>query len=162
MPSPRGRLVSTQCFVDSDHAGDKVTCRSQTGILIFVNRAPIIWYRKRQNTVETITFGSKFITMKTAVKQIKSIWYKLRMFGVPLGGPINVFCDNKAVFKYTSQLESTLNKKHTLSCYHHCREAVACLMIRIAKEGMLINLSNLFTKPLTRFTRENLLDCFTY
>ena len=35
MPPPWGRLVSTHCFVDSDHAGDKVTCRSQTGILIF-------------------------------------------------------------------------------------------------------------------------------
>ena len=35
MPPPQGRPVSTHCFVDSDHAGDKVTCRSQTGILIF-------------------------------------------------------------------------------------------------------------------------------
>ena len=42
MPPTRGRLVSTHCFVDSDHAGDKVTRRSQTGILIFLNRAPII------------------------------------------------------------------------------------------------------------------------
>jgi hypothetical protein len=36
--------------------------RSQTGILIFVNRAPIIWYSKRQNTVETNpnpTYGSE-------------------------------------------------------------------------------------------------------
>ena len=31
MPPPRGRAVSTHCFIDSDHAGDKVTRRSQTG-----------------------------------------------------------------------------------------------------------------------------------
>jgi hypothetical protein len=45
MPVPRGRLMST--FVDSDHAGDKVTRRSQTGILIFCNQAPVIAYSKR-------------------------------------------------------------------------------------------------------------------
>ena len=160
MPPPRGRLVSMHCFVDSDHAGDKVAHRSQTGILIFLNRAPIIWYSKRQNTVETSTFGSEFIAMKTAVEQIESLRYKLRMFGVPLEGPTNVFCDIEAVFKNASQPDSTLKKKHMSICYHRCR--VACQMIRIAKEGTLTNLSDLFTKPLTRFTRENLLDCFTY
>ena len=162
MPPPHGRLVSTCCFVDSNHTGDKVTHRSQTGILIFLNHAPIIWYSKRQNTVEMSMFGSKFIAMKTAVEQIKSLRYKLRMFGVPLEGPTNVFCNNEAVFKNASQPDSTLKKKHTSICYHRCRETVACRMIRIAKEGTLTNLSDLFTKPLTRFTRENLLDCFTY
>ena len=162
MPPPRGRLVSTHCFVDFDLAGDKVTWRSQTGILIFLNCVPIIWYSKRQNTVEMSMFGSEFIAMKTAVEQIESLQYKLRMFGVPLEGPRNVFCDNEAVFMNASQPDSTLKKKHTSICYHCCREVVACRMIRIAKERMLTNLSHLFTKPLTRFTRENLLDCFTY
>ena len=162
MPPPRGRLVSTHCFVDSDHAGDKVTHRLQTGILIFLNHVPIILYSKRQNMVETSTFGSEFIAMKSVVEQIESLWYKLRMFGVPLEGPTNVFCDNEADFKNMSQPDSTLKKKHTSICYHRCQEAVACQMIRIAKEGTLTNLSDLFTKPLTHFTRENLLDCFTY
>ena len=35
-PKPRGNMVSTNCFVDSDHAGVKVTRRSQTGLLIFL------------------------------------------------------------------------------------------------------------------------------
>jgi hypothetical protein len=55
------------CFVDADHAGYRVTRRSHTGVLIFVNRAPILWFSKRQNTVEASTFGSEFIVAKTAV-----------------------------------------------------------------------------------------------
>ena len=55
-PEARGLIVSTSCFVDADLAGDKSTRRSQTGILIFVNKAPIHWYSKRQPTVETSTF----------------------------------------------------------------------------------------------------------
>jgi hypothetical protein len=62
-PKPHGNVVSTHCFVDADHAGNCITYCSQTGILIFVNRAPIIWYSKRQNTVETSTFGSDFVAM---------------------------------------------------------------------------------------------------
>jgi hypothetical protein len=73
MPEPRGQEVEINCFVDADHAGDKVTRRSQTGILIFLNSAPIIWYSKRQNCVETSTFGSEFVAMKIAVEQIESL-----------------------------------------------------------------------------------------
>ena len=58
MPKPRGESVSTHCFVDVIHYGDKTTRRSMKGILIFVNRAPIVWHSKRQNCVETLTFGS--------------------------------------------------------------------------------------------------------
>ena len=161
-PKPRSNMVSTHCFVDSDHAGDNVTRRSQTGILIFVNRAPILWYSKQQNTVETSTFGSEFIAMKTAVEQVESLRYKLRMFGVPLEGPTNVFCDNEAVFKNASIPDSTLKKKHTSICYHRCREAVASHTVWIAKEGTLTNLSDLFTKPLSQPSREAILDLFTY
>ena len=56
MPKPHGNSVSTHCFVDANHAGNKATCWSQIGILIFVNKAPIIAFSKQQNTVKTITF----------------------------------------------------------------------------------------------------------
>jgi hypothetical protein len=59
-PEVRGQLVSVSCFVDADPAGCRATRRSHTGVLIFVNRAPIIWYSKRQNTVEASTFGSVY------------------------------------------------------------------------------------------------------
>ena len=42
MPPPRGNGVTTHFFEDADLADNTVTRRSQTGILIFVNRAPII------------------------------------------------------------------------------------------------------------------------
>ena len=67
MPKPRGKIMTTHCFVDANHAADKVTRRSQTGILIFCNRAPILWFSKRQNSVESSTFGSEFTALKNAV-----------------------------------------------------------------------------------------------
>ena len=58
MPWPRGKTVTSHCLVNVNHAGDKATRRSMTGILIFCNRAPIICHTKRQNIVETSIFGS--------------------------------------------------------------------------------------------------------
>jgi hypothetical protein len=60
---------------------------------MFLNRAPIIWFSKAQNTVETSTFGSEFRAMRIAVELIESLRYKLRMFGIPTEGPANTFCE---------------------------------------------------------------------
>ena len=161
-PEPRGREVSIHCFVDASHASEKVTRRSQTGVLIFVNRAPIIFYSKRQNSVETSTFGSEFTACKQAVEMIKGLRYKLRMFGVPLEGPASMYCDNEAVYKNISIPSSVLNKKMHGISYHYCREAVADGTCRIAKEDTETNLADLFTKVLPKAKREDLLDRFMY
>jgi hypothetical protein len=86
--------------------------------------------------------------MKNAVELVESLRYKLRMFGVPLEGPANLFCDNEAVYKNTVLPESTLKKKHHSIAYHRCREAVTAGTVRIAKEGTKTNLNDLFTKVL--------------
>ena len=95
VPMEHGNAVVTSGFVDADHAGCKVTRRSHTGVILFVNKAPILWYSKRQNTVETSMFGSEFCAMKTAIDMIEGLRYKLRMMGIPLTGPTSVFCDNE-------------------------------------------------------------------
>ena len=40
---PQVNPVEVNCFVDSDHARDKITQISQTGILLYLKIAPIIW-----------------------------------------------------------------------------------------------------------------------
>jgi hypothetical protein len=62
-----------------------------TGIIIFVQNALIIWYSKRQNTVEAATFGSEMVALRISKEFIVAMHYKLRMFGVPIEGPANVF-----------------------------------------------------------------------
>ena len=97
-PIPREKSVQLNCFVDADHGGDRITRRSQTGIILFGNSAPLLWYSKRQNTVESSTFGSEFVALRIATELITSFRYKSRMFGIPLDGPANVFCDNEVVY----------------------------------------------------------------
>lgn len=124
-PEPLGKLVVLSCFVDADHAGNKVTRRSHTGIILFCNRAPIVWFSKRQNTVETSSFGSEFVALRIAVELIEALRYKLRMFRIPIEGPTNVYCDNNSVVTNTQVPESTLCRKHNSIAYHRVQEAAA-------------------------------------
>ena len=69
-PEPLGNSISTHCFVDADLAGNFISRRSQTGVLIICNRAPIIWHSKQHNALETITFGSEIMAFKNGVKLV--------------------------------------------------------------------------------------------
>ena len=157
MPEPLGRGVKMSVFVDADHAGDKVTRRSQTGILIFLNNSPISWYSKKQNTVESSTFGSEFIAIRIACDKIEALRYKLRMFGIPIDGPTDVYCDNGSVVTSAQRVERHLNKKHNAICFHRVRECVAHKMIRVTKEDGGTNLADLFTKLLEAVKRRDIL-----
>ena len=66
MPKPLGKPVYISCFVDANLAGNVITQRSHTGILIYVQNAPITWFSKRQNTVESSSFGSEFVALRIA------------------------------------------------------------------------------------------------
>ena len=156
MPKPRGNSIRIYCFVDANHAGNVVTRRSHTGVLIFVQNAPIIWYSKRQNTVESSTFGSEFVALRIAKELIVGLRYKLRMFGVPVEGPAYVFCDNRGVVKNASMPESALQRKHNAINYHAVREAVAAGIMRVGKEDGETNLADLLTKCIVGSRRYNL------
>jgi hypothetical protein len=112
--------------------------------------------------VEASTFGSEFTAMKNAVEMIEALRYKLRMFGVPIEGPTNIFCDNGAVCANTTRSESTLTKKHHSIAYHRSRESVAAGTVRVSKEHTSTNLADIFTKTMPAPKREDLLDNFTY
>ena len=162
MPEPLGNPVNIYVFVDANHAGNLVTRRSHTGILLFVQNSPIVWLSNRQNTVETSTFGSEFVALRAARDLTVAMRYKLRMFGVPIEGPAQVFCDNQGVVKNTSIPESVLSKKHNAINYHAVREAAAAGVLQVHKEDTQTNLADLFTKVLPADRRKQLLSSILY
>jgi hypothetical protein len=78
-PVPRGKDVDIRLYVDLDHAGEKVTRRSRTGFLVYVNGALITWYPKRQPTVESSVFGAEFVALKNGMESVRGLRYKLRI-----------------------------------------------------------------------------------
>lgn len=162
IPEPLGREITTTAYVDASHAANKVTRRSHTGFILFLNRAPVLWYSKRQNTVEASTFSSEFIAAKCCVEHITALRFKLRMFGVPVNEPTTMLCDNKSVVKNCTILSSTLNRKHSSIAYHSVRWAAAAGIIRTAWIPTDANLADAMTKRLTVQKRDALFGDWTY
>ena len=157
-----GNKVTITYFVDVSHGSNLLNRCLHTGILLFLNRAPIHWYSKSQRTAESSTFGSEFIALKTAVEMIIVFRFKLRCFDVSIDWPTNVLCDNETVCNNTRSPDSRLNKKHNAIAFHKSREAVAASIIRIAHESSTTNISDFLTKQKSAKERDRLLFKFTY
>ena len=110
MPPPRGKLMRTTTYADASLMHDLVTGRSMSGILHFINQTPIQWFSKKQNTVETATYGSEFMVARQATEQILDLRYTLRMMGIPIDGKSWLFGDNQSVITSSTIPKSTLNK----------------------------------------------------
>ena len=64
MPELRGQGFTMCVKVDADHASDTVMRCSRTGFLVYLNCVPVYWWSKKQNSVESLSFGSELRAMK--------------------------------------------------------------------------------------------------
>ena len=133
---------------DANHAHDLDTRRSVTGVLIYLNKTPIQSYCKRQNTVESATYGSELVAARIATELTMAMRYRLRMLGVPIKGATIGFGDNMSVITNCSLPSSSLKKKHNAIAYHKVRQAVAAGILRLFHVPSASNLSDALTKPL--------------
>ena len=117
-PEPQGKEVDTCMFVDSDHAGDKVSCRSRSGFLIYINTPLVQWFSKKLSTVETSVIGTEFVAMKQGIDALQCLRYKLQMMGIHISSPSNIYGDNMLVILDSSRPESVLRKKSNSVCSH--------------------------------------------
>ena len=148
-------------FVDSDHAGDKVSCRSRSGFLIYMNTALVQWFSKKQSTVETSVFGTEFVAMKQCIDALQGLRYKLRMMGAPISGPSYVYGDKMSVI-HTSRPESVLRKKSNSVCYHAVHESVTMGESLVGHIPSKENIADLLTKVLHGHKRRYLVRNILY
>jgi hypothetical protein len=148
MPQPRGLGFIMSAKVDADHAADTVTRRSRTGFLVRLNSSLIYWNSRKQNSVESSSFGSEFVAMKQCCEYLRGLRYKLRMMGIPCTGPAYILGDNQSVLSNTSIPDSTLKKKNQSIAYHFIREGAARDEWRTSYVNTHNNEADLLTKLL--------------
>jgi len=149
MPKPLGETVVLTCFVDANLLHDLVTGRSATGILHMLNLTPIDFTSKRQDTVETATYGSEFIAARIATEQIMDLRNTLRYFGVRIEDKTYMFGDNKSVVTSSTLPHSVLKKRHHFLAYHRVREAIASGILKFFHMPGTENPSDVLTKNLS-------------
>ena len=152
MPKSYGDPVRITCYVDADHAHCKLTRRSTTGIVLFVNNMPVRWMSKRQKTVETSTYGSELVAARIATDMIIEMRYTLRMLGVKVEKESLLLGDNMSVVLSTTLPSSQLKKKHNAIAYHRVQEANAAGIIRFAHLDSKENIADIMTKSVDKAT----------
>ena len=148
MPEPRGLGFVMRAKVDADHTLDTITRRSRTGFLVYLNCAPIYWWRKKQNSVESSSFGSKFIAMKQCCEYVRGLRYKLRMMGISCDDPTFIYGDNQSVLANTTIPDSTLKKKSQSIAYPFVQEGAARDKWQMTYVNTHENEADLLTKQL--------------
>ena len=93
---------------------------------------------------------------------LEALCYKLCMFGVPIDGSMNIFCDIGAVCVNMTWTESTISKKHHSIAHHSVQEPVVTGTVRVSRENTPTNLADLFNKTTAAPKIEGLLDTFRY
>ncbi len=135
--------------MDSDHAHDKVSRQSISGILIFVGQTPVTCSSKRQGAIETSTCGAEFCAMKNAVEELIALRHMLRCLGVKVEHASLVCGDNMGVVQNATISESLLKKKHVAISHHKTREAAAAGVAHPIKVGGADNYADVLTKAQT-------------
>jgi len=128
-PAQLGKTVVTTTYVDANLYHDWTTGRAVTGTLHFLNGTPIDLFSKRQNTVETATYGSEFVAARIATNQVIDLQLTLQYLDVPVSDKSYMFGDNKSVVTSSTIPHSKLNKRHNALSYHRVREAIAARII---------------------------------
>jgi hypothetical protein len=146
MPTPKGKAMRTTTYADANLLHCLATGRSMSGIVHLINQTPAAWFCKKQNVVETATYGSEFMVARQATEQIMDLRYTLRMMGIPLDGPAWLFGDNQSVITSSTIPHSNLNKRHNALSYHRVREAIAAKVLYFIHVDGKRNPSDVMTK----------------
>ena len=145
-PMPKVKMVRTTSFVDANLMHCKVTGKSVTSILHFVNQTPVDWFSKMQGTVETATYGSEFVAARIAVEQIVGLRITLMSMGVPLEKSAWLLGDNQSVITQSTIPSSTFTKQHNALAYHKVQWASASKIMKFLKLDGTENVSDVLSK----------------
>jgi hypothetical protein len=123
--------ASITCYCDADHTHCLETRRGVTGIILFVNKTPVKWYSKQQNTVEPSTYGSELVAARIASEIIIDFRGRLRLLGIAVTGPSVLLIDNQSVVANMKLPSGSLKKKYNPIAFHKVRFLVSAGVIII-------------------------------
>jgi hypothetical protein len=128
-PEPLGNPVVHTSYVDANLYHDLLTGRSVTATQHWLNQTLVDWYCKKQDTVESATYGSEFVAARIVTDQNIAMRITLRYLGVPVKGPTRTFGDNESVVNSSSIPHAKLHKRHIMLSFHRVRESIAAKLM---------------------------------
>ncbi|KAM3324372.1 putative mitochondrial protein like [Capsicum chacoense] len=103
---------SLLAYSDLDWAACAHTQKSVTGFFISLGGSPISWKSKKQPTISLSSTEAKYRELRMVVAEISWLTRLLGDLGLPMSGPILVYCDNQAALHIAKNLVFHERTKH--------------------------------------------------
>jgi hypothetical protein len=145
-PRPLGNRVTLIHYFDANLMHDVLSGKAVTGCVHLANKTPIMWYSKKQATVETATFGAEFVAGRTCIEQIVDLRNTFRYLGVPINETSYMFGDNDTMITSASFPYARLHKRHNILSYHYVRSMIARGFISLHHLRSHNNLADVLSK----------------
>eukprot|EP00124_Ichthyophonus_hoferi_P002848 Ihof_evm1s215 gene=Ihof_evmTU1s215 len=139
--------LSFEVYVDADFSGEKVSSKSTTGIVSYLENSPVDWSSKCQSLVAMSSTEAEFIGLAEAIKD--TIWLKhILLFTGYEFNPIIVFKDNLSTIATANSNGTMRNMKHVQLKYNFIKDYLNKEIIKLKHMSTTSQRANIFTKAL--------------
>ena len=158
--APVLKTTVLKVYSDSDHAGDRHSgTRSQTGVVILCNGAPIQWRSKKQPVTAISSACAEIYALAEAVRDARLTLWKAQELGYKVGSPITVLVDNAAGISFQQKMNPDSKLKGMIDLrWNWVRELQDKNLVQAVKVSTVNNAADILTKCLSRVTYEHLLS----
>ncbi|GKE05391.1 hypothetical protein Tco_1397409 [Tanacetum coccineum] len=144
---PKGSVIETVVYADSDHAGDYLDRKSTSGICTFMGCCLTSWFSKKQTALAISTTESEYVSAGKACQQ--ALWMKQDLvdYGIRLND-IPMMCQNKGAIYLSKNPVQHSRTKHIEIRHHFLRDNVQKGNISNEKVPSEDNIVDILTKCL--------------
>lgn len=135
-------------YSDANWAEDRITRKSNSGFIGFVNGGTISWACRKQASVSLSSTEAEYIALTETTQEI--LWLKVlcQDFNIKLNFPIQIQADNQSAIKLVSNQRISNATKHIETKYHFIKDIKEKGTINIKYCPAENNIADMLTKPL--------------
>ncbi|GKF04564.1 hypothetical protein Tco_0035232 [Tanacetum coccineum] len=152
---PKGTVIETVVYADSDHAGDYVDQKKTSAICTFVGCCLTSWFSKKQTALAISTTKEEYVSAGKACQQ--ALWMKQALIDYDIRlDDVLIMCDNKGVIDLSKNLVQHSRTKHIEIHHYFLSDNIPKGHISIEKVPSIDNIVDILMKPLKRESFNNL------
>ena len=147
--SMQGENVHGYCDADWGSSEDR---KSITGYVFKIceDSSAVSWKSRKQPTVALSTCEAEYMALAAAIQESKFLRNLLTELYVLCSVPTTIFCDNQSAIFLSKNPVQQQRSKHIDIRYHFIRDEVKSKIVEIKYIASEENISDIFTKPMTR------------